>query len=361
MTSEIVNINHTEIVRGSQNEVESLIKAFIAEQDTKESSRVLYTRTLSQYFLFVGEREYYRGHATQKELEDTKLPNLHEYTKEMGVSKEEIYQYATRVLADLTKADIKQYKEYLENTLLLKPLSVGSYLISVRKFYEWTEANKLYPNIAKGVKTPKRHITFEKNYLSDEKSSQLLYYFMERSLRDYAIVNLMLRTGLRTIEVARAKVGDITFIDEQRILKVWGKGKEEGEKGADFNLVILTDKAYRPIKEYLEATGRTRAKETEYLFTSLSNQNKGEGLTTRTISGLCKEGLVAIGLDSKGYTAHSLRHTTASSLLEHGCNILEVQRVLRHSNPATTQIYTKMKEKEQRIKNAPENALDNAF
>jgi len=359
MENKVVNINHTEIVKGSSNEVESLLVAFIAEQDVKASSKVLYKRTLSQYFLWMGEREYYRESPPQTEEE--KRLTIHEYAKRKVISRERIYQYSTKVLGDLTKADITEYKEYLENSLQLKPLSIGSYLISVRKFYEWTEANKLYPNIAKGVKTPKRHTTFEKNYLSDEKSSQLLYYFMERSLRDYAIVNLMLRTGLRTIEVARAKIGDIIFINEQRVLKVWGKGKEEGEKGADFNLVVLTEKAYQPIKDYLEATGRKGAKETEYLFTSISNQNKGEGLTTRTISGLCKEGLVAIGLDSKEYTAHSLRHTTASLLLEHGCNILEVQRVLRHSSPNTTQIYTKMKEKEQRINNAPEKALDDAF
>ena len=317
-----VIVNRTEIIRGSKDEIQSLKEAFLNGQNVKESSRNLYSRTLKQFFLWVGR--------TQK------------------------------ALSELTRVDILEYKGYLENELKLSPLSVCSYITALRKFYEWTEAEKLYPNIARGVKNPPRSQTFEKGFLTDEKSSELLAHFEGVSLRDYAIVNLMLRTGLRTIEVTRATVGDIIFNGEQRTLKVWGKGKTEGEKGKDWNFVILTDKAYIPIKNYLEAT-RKGAKAGEPLFTSTSHQNSGQQLTTRTVSRICKDGLKAIGLDSREYTAHSLRHTTASSLLEHGINLLEVSHVLRHSSTVTTQIYTKMKEKELRIRNAPEAALDNAF
>ena len=319
---ESVIVNRTEIVRGSKDEIQSLTRAFLNGQNVKESSRNLYSRTLKQFFVWVGR--------TQKKL------------------------------SDLTRVDILEYKGYLENELKLSPLSVCSYITALRKFYEWTEAEKLYPNIARGVKNPPRTQTFEKGFLTDEKSSELLAHFEGVSLRDYAIVNLMLRTGLRTIEVIRATVGDIVFNGEQRTLKVWGKGKTEGEKGKGLNFVVLTDKAYLPIKNYLEAA-RKGAKAGEPLFTSTSHQNSGQQLTTRTISRICKDGLKAIGLDSREYTAHSLRHTTASSLLEHGQGINQVQQVLRHSSPITTQIYTKMKEKEIRLRNAPEAALDNAF
>ena len=170
----------------------------------------------------------------------------------------------------------------------------------------------------------------------------------------------MLRTGLRTIEVSRAQIGDICYMGEQRVLKIWGKGKSEADKGRDYNFVVLTDKTYLPIKNYLEAT-RRGAKSGEPLFTSNSHQNQGEQLSTRTISGLCKEGLKAIGLDGKEYTAHSLRHTTASLLLGHGETLLAVQHVLRHASVNTTQRYTKLKEREMRLTNAPETALDFVF
>ncbi len=317
-----VIINRTEIIRGSKNEIQSLTEAFLAGQNVRESSKKLYSRTLRQFFLWVSK--------------------------------------TGKALPDLKWIDILEYKAYLETELKLSSLTVGSYLVSLRKFYEWTEAQKLYPNIARGIKTPHRSQTFEKGFLSDSKSRELLSYFEGVSLRDFAIVNLMLRTGLRTIEVSRATIGDICFMGERRILKVWGKGRTEGEKGKDYNFVVLTDKAYNPIKNYLEAA-RKGAKAGDPLFCSVSRQNKGEQLSTRTISGLCKDGLKAIGLDGREYTAHSLRHTTASSMLEHGRNLVEVQHVLRHSNPATTQIYTRLKEKELRLREAPEASLDEAF
>jgi len=164
----------------------------------------------------------------------------------------------------------------------------------------------------------------------------------------------MLRTGLRTIEIVRADVGDITFKGERRVLLVWGKGHTEKD---DF--VVLTEKAYEPIRAYLAT--RKGVKAGEPLFTSTSRQNRGERLTTRTISFLCKEGLKAIGLDGKEYTAHSLRHTTAVSMLKHGSGITDVQEVLRHTSPATSQIYTESVKEELRLERAPESVLDEAF
>lgn len=294
-----------------------LVAFFVAVQDVKDSSRGLYSRTLSQYFNW---------------LEDTgRLSRF----------------------ALLTRQDILEYKDSLLSSGL-SALTVSSYLVTVRKFYEWLEAEKKYPNIAKGVKTPRRKQAFKKQHLTDNKSVELLQHFQDMSLRDYAIVNLMLRTGLRTIEITRADVGDITFKGDRRVLLIWGKGHTEKD---DF--VVLTDKAYEPIKAYLAT--RKGAKAGEPLFTSTSRQNKGERLTTRTISSICKEGLKAIGLDGKEYTAHSLRHTTAVAILKHGGAITDVQEVLRHTSPATSQIYTESVKEELRLERAPESVLDGAF
>ena len=319
---ELCLFKEKEVAQGLRGEIQNLIGAFLNGLDVKESSRKLYGRTLRQFFAWV--------------------------------------ELTGRSLSELTRADATEYKSYLETTLKLSPLTIGSYIVSLRKFYEWVENEGLYKNIARGIKSPQRSQAFEKQYLSEEKSRELLGHFETLSLRDYAIVNLMIRTGLRTIEVSRAQVGDICYMGEQRVLKIWGKGKTEAEKGKDYNFVVLTDKAYLPIKNYLEGA-RRGARSGEPLFTSNSNQNHGEKLSTRTISGICKEGLKSIGLDGKEYTAHSLRHTTASLLLGHGQPLLAVQHVLRHQSVNTTQRYTKCKERELRLQNAPETALDFAF
>lgn len=317
---------------------QTIVSTFIASQDCKQSSRDLYSRTLSQFFLWVSE--------------------------------------SGKDMSKMQRRDILEYKDFLLTDK--SNLTAASYIVIVRKFYEWAEACKLYPNIAKGIKTPPKKQAFKKQHLSDNKSAELIAmqsskvveHHVRRSkqnpdggiiveecptnLRDVAIVNLMLRCGLRCIEVARAKVEDICFKDERRVLKVWGKGKD----GKD-DFVVLTDKAWLPIKTYLASRGAVKGG--EYLFVSASDRCKGEGLTTRTISGICKKGLVEVGLDGREYTAHSLRHTTAVAILKHGGSITDVQDVLRHASPVTSQIYTESIKEEMRLQKAPETMLDNAF
>jgi integrase/recombinase XerC/integrase/recombinase XerD len=299
----------------SPQRIEELVDRFIEAQDVKQSSKLLYRRTLKQYFNWVESKSY--------------------------------------LLSEIARPQLLQYKEEL---LLsnMSSLTVGSYITSVRRFYEWTEANKFYPNVAKGIKTPKRKQQFKKQPLLPAQATELLNYYQDKALRDYAIVNLLLRTGLRTIEVIRANVEDITFKGSQRVLLVQGKGRDERD-----NFVILTDKAYQPIAEYLATRGKVTS--SEPLFTSTSNNSKGERLSTRSISYIAKEGLKAIGLDERSFTAHSLRHTTAVNILRAGGSLETAQFTLRHSNPATTQIYTATLNEERRLQNSGEALIDSLY
>lgn len=292
-----------------------LTATFVASCQVKQSSRLLYVRTLIQFFKWV---------------EDSK-----------------------KNLPTLTSTDILEYRDSLEASGRSN-LTIGSYLVTVREFYAWAEGRGLYRNIAKGIKTPRRKKDeFVKQHLSDEQAAALLDFYKDRSLRDYAIVNLMLRTGLRTIEVVRADIEDITYRGGNRILKIWGKGNE-----AKDDYVMLTDKAYIPIHNYLIT--RKGAKGGEPLFCSESHQNSGKRLTTRTISQICKDGLRGIGLDCREFSAHSLRHTTACSMLMHGASLMQVQYSLRHNSPLTTEIYLKSLKKENILSNSYQ-LLDSAF
>ena len=295
--------------------IESLVDSFIQAQDVKLSSKELYRRTLKQYFTWIDRKNY--------------------------------------LLSEIARPQLLEYKDELLNSGM-SSLTVGSYITSVRRFYEWAEANKFYPNVAKGIKTPKRKQQFKKQPLLPEQATALLSYYQDKALRDYAIINLLLRTGLRTIEVIRANVEDITFKGSQRVLLVHGKGRDERD-----NFVLLTEKAYQPIAEYLATRGKVN--NSEPLFTSSSNNSKGERLTTRTISYIAKEGLKAIGLDERSFTAHSLRHTTAVNILRGEGSLEQAQFTLRHSNPATTQIYTATLNEERRLQNSGEALIDNLF
>ena len=306
--------NTTEIaLRGE--DYSTLIEQFMKSQDIKQSSRDNYRHTIKYYLDWVA-----------------------------GTG---------RQLNALTRVDIIAYKDSLI-AAGKSNLTIASYLVSVRRFYDWAEAEGLYPNIARTIKTPRKVQAFKKEHLTNDESKALLAYYTGKSLRDYAIVNLILRTGLRTIEVVRANVGDIKFKAGRRVLYVLGKGHD-----AKDSFVILSDKAYEPIAAYLAT--RKGAKEEEPLFVSTANRNNGERLTTRTISGLCKEGLKAIGRGGREYTAHSLRHTAAVALVKTGGTLAEVQRMLRHASPVTTKIYLESAEEDMYLQNAPELRLDMAF
>jgi len=304
-----------EIALASSQRVDELVDSFIQAQDVKESSKLLYKRTLKQYFNWVNSKSY--------------------------------------LLSEIARPQLLEYKEYLLSSGM-SSLTVGSYITSVKRFYEWTEANKFYPNVAKGIKSPKRKQQFKKQPLLPNQATALLSYYQDKTLRDYAVVNLLLRTGLRTIEAIRANVEDITFKGSQRVLLVHGKGRDEKD-----NFVVLTDKAYQPIAQYLATRGKVNS--LEPIFTSTSNNSKGERLTTRTISYIAKEGLRAIGLDERSFTAHSLRHTTAVNILRAGGSLETAQFTLRHSNPATTQIYTATLNEERRLQNSGEALIDTLY
>lgn len=299
----------------SPQRIEDLVNSFIEAQDVKQTSKLLYRRTLKQYFSWVNKKGY--------------------------------------LLTEIARPQLLEYKEELLSSNL-SSLTVGSYITSVRRFYEWTEANKYYPNVAKGIKSPKRKQQFKKQPLLPAQATDLLNYYQDKASRDYAIVNLLLRTGLRTIEVIRASVEDITFKGSQRVLLVHGKGRDERD-----NFVLLTEKAYQPIAEYLTSRGKVNS--SEPLFTSTSNNSKGERLSTRSISYIAKEGLKAIGLDERAFTAHSLRHTTAVNILRGGGTLEQAQMTLRHSNPATTQIYTATLNEERRLQNSGEALIDSLY
>ncbi len=310
-----VIVNSQEVTLIPTINIQNLVDAFINSQDVKLSSKNLYRRTLKQYFNWVDTTNY--------------------------------------LLNEIARPQLLEYKDYLLSSGM-SSLTVGSYITSVRRFYEWTEANKYYPNVAKGIKTPKRKQQFKKQPLLPAQATALLNFYQDKALRDYAIISLLLRTGLRTIEVIRASVEDITFKGGQRVLLIQGKGRDEKD-----NFVLLTDKSYQPIAEYLATRGNISS--SEPLFTSTSNNSKGDRLTTRTISYIAKEGLKAIGLDERSFTAHSLRHTTAVNILRAGGSLETAQFTLRHSNPATTQIYTATLNEERRLQNSGEALIDSLY
>jgi len=294
MTIDIIQKQSTEI--SYRTTPEALAEAFLASLDVSSSSRATYTRSLKQY---VGWLEETGRHSLQ-----------------------------------LAREDILTYKDFLHD-MKLSAYTVNLYLTAVRKLYQWLESQKIYPDITRGIKGVKKPRGFRKDTLTKEQLRETVDAIDTDSLaglRDYAIFNLMARTGLRDIEVSRATVEDIRQESGQAVLYVQGKGRTAKDE-----FVLLLPEALKPIRDYLQARGAVE--KSEPLFCSNSDRNRGESLTSRSISRIVKQALRDIGLDDERLTAHSLRHTAISLSISGGASLQQAQAMARHNSSETTLVY----------------------
>ena len=231
------------------------------------------------------------------------------------------------------RKDIIAYREWLKEDH--KPTTVQNYITAVRLFFQWTEQEKLYPNIADHIKGAKLDRNHKKDYLTSRQVKKVLETAKEDSiqgLRNYAILAVMFTGGLRTIEVSRANIEDLRTAGDDTALYLQGKGHEERT-----DYIKLMPEVEDALRAYLTARGATDPEEP--LFTSTSNNSKGKRISTRTVSGIVKEALKNAGYNSEKLTAHSTRHTAVTLALMGGQKLEEVQQFARHKNLATTLIY----------------------
>ena len=250
------------------------------------------------------------------------------------------------------REDIQNFKHSLSDCGC-KPATVAAYLSALRRFFDWTESEGLYPNITRGIKAPKLDKGHKRDFLPAQ-GLQAMMKSVDRSTlegkRNYAILAVMATGGLRTVEVVRADVADVSTVGGEPVLFVQGKGRSDKKE-----FVKLTPHVLAAIREYLDARGQVKGNAP--LFASCSHRNKGGRLTTRTISGIAKASMVKAGYSSGRLTAHSLRHSAVTLALMSGQSLAEVQYFARHSSINTTMIYAHNVD---RLKSGCEAALSRA-
>lgn len=292
-----------------RGDVSELVERFLIEADIAESTQESYRKALRQFFLW----------------------------------------HEANGAGDLSRADIVRYKQ--DQLARVQPGTVGSYISAVKSFFRWLESEKIYPNVAAGVKGTKASRGHKKDALTPAQVAHILEVLKGEgvaAMRDFAIVNLLIRTGIRTVELARADVGDIRAKGGRTVLYVHGKGRQSKDE-----FVVLTDAAVRPIYSYL-ALRESRGKD-EPLFASLSNKSYGKRLTTRSVRRIAKNALLKAGFDDSRLTAHSMRHTAVSMALMGGASLQQAQAMARHGNINTTMVYVHGLD---RVSNAAELAID---
>jgi integrase/recombinase XerD len=227
----------------------------------------------------------------------------------------------------------------------------NGYLTAVRQFLKWLVP--LHPGLVNPAdfvqgwtcsrQHTRRHLPVEdaKALLaaleSDPRKSDLQH------ARNVAMAYLMLKTGLRTIEVSRARIEHLQELVPGEKWRLWVHGKGRGS--ADESVQVLKQ-VYERIQAYL-ALRPQPLQGSDPLFATTACHDRGGNvvtpaglkLSTRAIHRIITEGLLLAGVKKPGIVVHSLRHSTPTFALLNDANPTRVQKMMRHQHYATTEIY----------------------
>ena len=244
--------------------------------------------------------------------------------------------------AAATASDIKRYRAALiENHYA--PISIRWKLSIIRRFYEAARnAGLRSDNPAAGVRSPRvRQAAEDFKYLCDEELARFLSVIPDpdqatgqdriRRLRSLLIVSMMALQALRTIEVHRASVEDLTEKGETLVLLVRGKTRDR--------IIYLRPDTARRLKQYLALRGTAKPDEAGTpLFCAVEHRD-GMRLSRRHIRAQTDKYLRLSGLKRPGISNHALRHTAATLGYLHTGDLRAVQEFLGHSDPRQTSRY----------------------
>jgi site-specific recombinase XerD len=263
---------------------------------------------------------------------------------------------------DLYEIILRQYISYLKKNRILyaktshikafikmkkrkgySPSWIHHLIVVIKGFYLFLSEhqsrlhlNEVYAiNIAADIKNEPIDKGLSKDVLSVSEAKAFILKTKENRkyiwhYRDYAIVYLMITTGLRSVEVRRAKINDIKMINNQPILYVQGKGRVSKK-----DYVKLTQGVMRAIKDYL----KQRSDQNPYLFISHSKRCDKPYLSRTFFLGMLRRLLKENNMDHLKITPHSLRHTAATLNLLRGSTLEETRRLMRHSSLESTLVY----------------------
>lgn len=219
--------------------------------------------------------------------------------------------------------------------------------VSIKLFYDYllerkqTKRNPLV-TLDVGVKKEKRlpkvisltNIKRILKYLANQVSKSSHHYQHFISVRNLALFDLLITTGIRISEASNITFDDIDAIE--KTILIHGKGNKERI------VYISSAECISNIKQYLNLRMSIKT-HNNYLFI---NRNKTK-LGVHTIDGVFRKTIKDLKLN-KSITPHQLRHTFATELLSAGSDLRTLQELLGHASISTTEIYTHIDTKQKK-------------
>jgi integrase/recombinase XerD len=244
------------------------------------------------------------------------------------------------ILVMAAQQDVAGFLEHLRNHGIDSRSSARK-LSCLRGFYRWLLLDRrIHHDPTVNIESPKAWKVLPKSLAEGEVVEMLERAGMAAShpqaqataLRDSAILELLYAGGLRVSEVTALSTGDLS-LDAGRV-QVRGKGDKERIVPLGCTAIQSLEKYLREGRPHLARISSSRKsnsprQDATRLFLSL----RGMPLTRQWIWHLVK----AANLDA---SPHSLRHSCATHMVEHGADLRSVQLILGHADISTTQIYT---------------------
>ncbi|MBI3996568.1 MAG: tyrosine recombinase XerC [Candidatus Omnitrophica bacterium] len=230
-------------------------------------------------------------------------------------------------LAIITPLEIRRFVAHL-STRQLSRRTIARKLSCLRSFFRFLcREGTLEHNPAAAIPTPRLDKRLP-SFLDEQQVTRLLETPAKskwQGLRDRAMLETLYSTGARVSELVGLDLEDLDEISGTVMVR--GKGKKE-------RLCPIGETALKTIRAYM-AKRPTKLRVPYAIFVS----QKGTRLTVRQVDRLIAHYVQVAQLPST-ISPHSLRHSFATHLLEHGADLRSVQELLGHSSLSTTQIYT---------------------
>lgn len=246
--------------------------------------------------------------------------DLQQFVKFLAVIKIKSFNEINHLVLRQFLADLNQ-KNYQKS-------SIGRKVAALKSFFKYLQKKKyLEYNPARVLHAPKQDKKLPK-FLEVDEMTQLLAAPGDRGfkpLRDRAILETLYSTGMRVAELTGLNLEDIDFLSG--LVRVRGKGSKE-------RVVPIGEKALSVLYQYLDERAKI-AKEAKALFVNFH----GTRITDRSINRLIDFYIKKTSVTKK-ISAHVLRHTFATHLLNAGCDLRSIQEMLGHNSLETTQKYT---------------------
>lgn len=247
------------------------------------------------------------------------------------------YKYRIGLFLNFTKEkgfnrnSFLEFKRSLAERTDLAVSTKNKYLATAKIFLK--EANRqgaLPADITQNIKTFSQSKKHKRDGLNDEEMSKLteavkVLPATPQNARLKAVLSLLVFQGLRQVEITRLDVKDIDFIGKTAFIQ--GKGQDDKEP------INLHPEAVKAIQSYLKSNRIADGA----LFTSQSNNNKNQRLTTRAIRDIVKKTLNDLGIAK---TTHGFRHYFTTTLIKtYKGDLLEVAQYTRHKSLEMLQVY----------------------